>query len=48
MSAQEHAMRLEKKAVEDAKKSANAAQLASSRAETELTAEKATVADLRS
>ena len=41
-------MRLEKKAVEDAKKSASAAQLASLRLETELTAEKATVADLRS
>ena len=48
LSAQEHAMRLEKKAAEDAKKSANAAQLASSRAENELSAEKATVADLRS
>jgi hypothetical protein len=41
-------MRLEKKAAEDAKQSANAAQLASSRAENELSAEKATVADLRS
>ena len=45
---QENAIRTEKKAVEDAKKAANAAQLASSRLETEVDAEKAVSADLRS